>query len=131
MFMNIISVALGGGFGAVCRYLCGFIPAPYFSGFPVITLLINFFGALIIGILAGILDNSMLVNFNINERVMLFLKVGFCGGFTTFSTFSLEMFNLIDDNKVFLAVMYAVISVVLCLLGVLIGKYLSKVFFVK
>ena len=131
MIANIIFVALGGGLGSVCRYLCGFIPAPELGGFPIVTMLINFVGALIIGVFAELVDNSMVTYFNISEKMGLFFKVGFCGGFTTFSTFSLEMFNLLDNGKVGMAVSYGVISVIICLLGVILGRYLVKTFCIR
>ncbi|MGI5825561.1 MAG: fluoride efflux transporter CrcB [Bacillota bacterium] len=129
--MNIVCVAFGGGLGAVGRYLCGMLPIPCWGGFPVATLCVNFIGALIIGGLSGLLDNASCLSFHLSERAMLFLKVGFCGGFTTFSTFSLEMFNLLDEGKLVLSLTYAVISVALCLLGVCLGRYLVKIVFVK
>ena len=131
MPINLLCVAVGGGLGAVCRYLCGLIPVAECGGFPIMTLLINFVGALLIGIIAEIADSAANAYFNISDKVILLLKVGFCGGFTTFSTFSLEMFNLVDRGKVWLALAYALVSVVICFAGVLLGRYLIKTIFAK
>ena len=131
MFLDIVCVAFGGGLGAVGRYLCGLLPAPNIYGFPLVTLTINFVGAFVIGLLSALWDNSVLLNFNLSERAMLFLKVGFCGGFTTFSTFSLEMFNLMDGGRYAVALIYALLSVFLCLCGVFLGRYLVKLIYGK
>lgn len=117
--MNILYVALGGALGAVLRYLISLLP---FKGdFPLLTLLTNLLGALIIGFIVGVADNK-----NVGPNTMLFLKTGFCGGFTTFSTFSLETFNLFEKKKYGMGSVYAGLSLVLCIAGVLIGKTLTS-----
>lgn len=128
MIQNIICVALGGDLGAVCRYLCGFINAPFLGGFPIITLLINFIGAVIIGILAELAGNA--VNL-LNEKASLFLKVGFCGGFTTFSAFSLEMADLLENGNAVMAMAYGVLSVIICLIGVILGRISVRAFCIR
>lgn len=115
--MNVIMVALGGAVGAVCRYLLGLIPTFGRHNFPFTTLLINFLGAFIIGIVA--FGSERL---NLNQNLTLFLKVGLCGGFTTFSTFSLEAFNLLERGSYITAFAYILASVTLCILGVFLGK---------
>lgn len=131
MFLDIISVALGGGLGAVCRYLCGLLPVPKFLGLPVATLAINFLGAFVIGLLSAFVDHELWKNLNMGDRAMLFAKVGFYGGFTTFSTFSLEMFSLMDSGRHGIAFLYGILSVVLCLGGVFLGRYLIKAVYCK
>ena len=59
---------------------------------------------------------------------MLFLKVGVCGGFTTFSSFALESLNLMQEGKSMMSFVYIAASVVLCLLGVYIGKWIAGCF---
>lgn len=114
--MAVLLVAAGGACGAVLRYLLGLIPLP--DAFPAITLGINFIGALVI----GAVSEAAIGGEALSPRSVLFLKTGFCGGFTTFSTFSLETLGLIEQGRTWMAAAYAVLSVALCLLGVLLGK---------
>lgn len=117
--MNILYVALGGALGAVLRYLISQLP---FKGdFPLLTLLTNLLGALIIGFIVGVADNK-----NVSPNTMLFLKTGFCGGFTTFSTFSLETMNLFDKGKYGTGILYAGLSLALCVTGVWVGKTIAS-----
>lgn len=113
-----ICVGLGGFVGASLRYLCGLLP--FAGGFPLITLLINLTGSFCIGLIAAISGQWL------SPNLTLFLKTGLCGGFTTFSTFSLETFQLIDGGKTPVAIAYGVLSVCLCLLGVFLGSALGN-----
>lgn len=79
--MNFFFVALGGAAGACGRYAISLIPVK--TQFPVLTLVTNFLGAVLIGFVVGIAENK-----NVSKNAILFLKTGVCGGFTTFSTFS-------------------------------------------
>lgn len=114
--MSVLLVALGGAAGAVVRYLLGLIPVKEFTSFPIITLLINALGAFAIGIIAAAAQK-----YNLNENLVLFIKVGVCGGFTTFSTFSLEAYNLFLSGKTITALCYIMLSVVLCVCAVLLS----------
>ena len=80
--IECIVVGAGGFIGAVCRYLIGLIPVNENLAFPVKTFAINILGSFVIGLIAGL----ALKNNALNPRVVLFLKVGICGGFTTFSS---------------------------------------------
>ena len=84
--MNCLAVGLGGFVGAVCRYLLGLIPLRNGHGFPVTTMIVNVLGAFAIGCIVGLVAKHT----DLDPRVVLFLKTGICGGFTTFSTFALE-----------------------------------------
>lgn len=117
--INVLFVGLGGALGAACRYLISLIPLK--GDFPFLTLLTNLLGAVLIGIVVGIAGS----NEKISKQGVLFFKTGVCGGFTTFSTFSLEGFTLLEGGKYLLGTAYIVASVVLCLLGVAVGKYCS------
>lgn len=117
--MNFVYVAFGAAIGAVLRYAISLIPCN--MDFPILTLAVNLIGAVLIGIITGVAMNK-----NVSEGTMLFLKTGLCGGFTTFSTFSLEAYDLFKDGKNIIAILYAVLSVGLCIAGVLIGTILGK-----
>lgn len=112
--MSILFVGLGGAIGAVLRYGMGLIP--YKGNFPLLTLLINLIGAVGIGFIAGLAARK-----NMSEYTVLFLKTGLCGGFTTFSTFSLEAYTLFKNGAVCLAILYIALSVLLSLVGIALG----------
>lgn len=117
MFMKeFLFVGLGGAVGAMLRYGMSMVPVK--SEFPYMTLLINFLGAIAIGILAAMSMRQSLLT----EHSLLLLKTGVCGGFTTFSTFSLEAVSLLEQHKTGMGITYILSSVLLCLLGVLLGK---------
>ena len=116
--MGFLFVGLGGAVGAMLRYAISLIP--YKGGFPLLTFVTNILGALIIGFIVGYASKR-----NVNDSLMLFLKTGLCGGFTTFSTFSLEAYNLFVSGSKILAVCYTVLSAVCCLIGVWLGITLS------
>lgn len=109
-------VAAGGAVGAVARYLLGLIPIS--MDFPIMTMLINFFGSVLIGFVAS--------SPNFSKEAILFLKTGVCGGFTTFSTFSLDTVHLLQGEKAMLGVANAAVSVGVCLIGVMIGESLGR-----
>ena len=116
--VSIIAVAIGGAIGAVMRYLITKIPFLSHHDFPWMTLTANVIGALLIGIIAGLmLDHPKLA-----PAQVAFLKTGFCGALTTFSTFSLESFDLIQSGKYFIAGSYMALSIILCLGGVYLGR---------
>lgn len=116
--MGFLFVGLGGAVGAMLRYAISLIP--YKGGFPILTFVTNILGALLIGFIVGYASKR-----NVNDSLMLFLKTGLCGGFTTFSTFSLEAYNLFVSGSKILAVCYAVLSAVCCIIGVWLGITLS------
>lgn len=119
--IECLAVGMGGFIGASLRYIMGFIVIKD-STFPLMTMLINIIGAFLIGIIAAIASK-----YNLDSRWVLFLKTGICGGFTTFSTFSLESMNLISDGKLAIAMMYIFLSIILCLLFVWLGNLAVKV----
>lgn len=112
-----LCVGAGGFLGAVARYLLGLLP--YQGDFPLITFTINFVGAFVIGVVFEVVNvrPGMLP-----DNAVLFLKTGLCGGFTTFSTFSLETLSLLERGKYALGATYAFGSLAVCLIGVLAGK---------
>lgn len=117
--MGFFFVALGGALGAAGRYALSLIPVR--TEFPSITLMTNILGAMAIGFIAGLLGTRD----DLSPNVALFWKTGVCGGFTTFSTFSLEAWQLLEKGNYLLSALYALLSVVCCVAGVSIGRKLS------
>jgi CrcB protein len=122
--INYLVVSLGAAIGGAGRYWISNIVYKYFPAvFPYGTLVVNVVGSFIIGLLIFIFDEKELLN----NQLRIFLTIGFCGGFTTFSTFSLETFNLIRDSEYFLASINIILSIVVCLLGVFLAYIVSKI----
>jgi len=117
--MNFLWVALGGAVGAMGRYAISLIPSK--TTFPVFTLVTNIIGAVLIGFVVGIVSTRE----DISQNSVLFWKTGICGGFTTFSTFSLEAYRLFEDRLYMQGTLYAALSVVCCILGVFCGEKLA------
>ena len=117
---SVLLVGLGGALGAVCRYLIGRIPVH--APFPILTLLVNVTGALLIGAVTGF----MLRGNGLSEAAVLFWKTGVCGGFTTFSAFSLESLDLLESGKSGWGALYILLSIGLCLGGVTLGRALVR-----
>lgn len=115
-------VGLGGFLGAVSRYLLGLIPIRDATPFPFITLLINFVGSFAIGVISQLAYN----NNTESSAFTLFLKVGVCGGFTTFSTFALESGDMLRGGREWTAVVYMLASLVLCVSGALFGRLVVR-----
>ena len=122
--INYLIVSLGAAIGGAGRYWISNLVYKYFPAvFPYGTLFVNLIGSFIIGILIFVFDEKELLS----SQLRIFLAVGFCGGFTTFSTFSLETFNLIRDSEYFLASVNIILSILLCLLGVFLAYIVSKI----
>ena len=113
------AVGLGGALGAMGRYGISLLPLK--SAFPFLTLLTNVLGALVIGFVVGVT-----VEGTASPNTVLFWKTGVCGGFTTFSTFSLETLRLFEGGQTASGLLYAGASVVLCVAGVYAGELLGR-----
>lgn len=111
-------VAAGGAVGASVRYGVSLLPVR--AAFPVLTLATNFLGALLIGFVVGFGSAG-----GMTPNQTLFWKTGVCGGFTTFSTFSLEALTLLESGRVAAGGAYMALSLGLCLGGVLLGRALG------
>lgn len=119
--VSAICVGMGGFIGATGRYL---LSTTLNQGdFPLVTMIINFIGSFVIGIIIGVTGKI-----DLSPNLVLFFKVGICGGFTTFSTFSAETLALLERNKYIMGAGYALFSVILCVFGVWLGKLLISLF---
>lgn len=115
--MVILMVFLGGGVGSVFRYLLGgLVQSRSHSPFPIGTLVVNVLGCVAVGVLA-----KYFLQGQTHLLMRTALIVGFCGGFTTFSTFSLEALGLWTGGKPVTALAYVAASFALCLVGTAAG----------
>jgi CrcB protein len=123
MIKNILLVGLGGGLGSIARYLCQrWFAYSYISSFPWGTFTVNIAGCFFIGILWGITFKS----FNTDDSWKLFLMTGLCGGFTTFSAFTLEGVGLLKEQKLALFFLYVAASVIIGLLATYAGMKIMR-----
>ncbi|MRX83298.1 fluoride efflux transporter CrcB [Eggerthella guodeyinii] len=118
--LAVLCVGMGGFIGSVGRYLLGLVPVE--GDFPLMTFIINFAGAVLI----GAVFEAATVWPGMSDNAVLFLKTGVCGGFTTFSAFSLETLTLLERGKYATGALYACGSVLVCLVGVALGRLLVR-----
>ncbi len=111
--IECLLVGFGGFFGSILRYLIGLIPLKNDSTFPLKTLIINVVGAFVLSLIVSLAAKNPAVS----NRILLMLKVGLCGGFTTFSTFAYEAGNLFSSGKWTIALLYIIMSVTLGVLA--------------
>ena len=123
MDRTLILVGIGGLFGSVLRYLVAvFFARQATSGFPYGTLVVNLAGCFIIGVVFAISEKGNLLS----PEWRILLTTGFCGGFTTFSTFSYESIQLIQDGEILFVSAYVVASVVIGLAATYLGMLLVR-----
>ena len=118
MIRNLLLVALGGAVGSVLRYLL----SRKNTSFPWGTFAVNILGSLLIGLLVGLVSKGVL-----SPEMKLLMVTGFCGGFTTFSTFANESFGMMKAGDVLQMVLYVGVSVVIGILAVWGGMALSNI----
>lgn len=123
MTTNIILVGIGAMLGSILRYLAThFIQATVPSAFPYGTFAVNILGCLLIGIVFGLSERYEWLS----PELRVFLAVGFCGGFTTFSAFAYENIVLLQEKDYLTFALYSVLSFVLCLLAALAGLAITR-----
>lgn len=120
--LNCILVGIGGFIGSVCRYMIGMLPIEPDNGFPIKTLVVNITGAFAISLIAALAAK----NKSFNPQLALMLRVGVCGGFTTFSTFAYEAADLMKKGSMGVAVEYILASVVLGVVAVFVAEMLVR-----
>ena len=117
MLRNIILVAIGGAIGSVCRYLLSGINV---ASWPWGTFAVNILGSLFIGLFVGLVSKGI-----VSPEIKLLLVTGFCGGFTTFSTFANESFSMMKAGDALQMALYLAASVVIGILAVWLGMDVS------
>ena len=121
--MAALYVFLGGGLGSLCRYAINNWMASHSLKLPVATLSSNILAGLILGLIV-----ALAAKHSNEQQLLLFGAVGFCGGFSTFSTFSLENVQLWQSGHYSTLLMNILLSVLLCFGGVLLGMKLGQLF---
>ena len=119
---NFLLVFIGGGFGSGLRYIIGKYLNSNLGSFPIGTFTVNIIGSLLIGLILGYAakENSL------SQNQVLLLATGFCGGFTTFSAFANENFQLLKTGDIMQFSIYTISSIVVGLIAVFIGIYIAK-----
>ena len=123
-----IAIALGGSLGAISRYWVSSATYSWLgSNFPYGTLMVNVAGSLVMGFLTVLLVHR----FDVSDELRLGLLVGFLGSFTTFSAFSMDTINWIENGALIKASVYVLASVISCVLGAWIGLSTAKQLFIR
>lgn len=124
--MTYLWIALGSALGGMARHWCTMAGAAWFGvAFPWGTLFVNILGSFVIGLFFALTGPYGRLNVPLDAR--LFVMTGFCGGYTTFSTFSLQALTLFQDGAWLRGSAYIVASVVLCLIGAWAGYAIAMV----
>lgn len=120
---TLIFVGIGGAIGSILRYLTGIYFQKMDTGnFPLATFIANAIGCLLIGLFMGYLTKNNLVE----SQLKWFLVTGFCGGFTTFSTFGYENIQLVQQQQYLLALTYTLVSVCVGITAVFLGLWFTR-----
>jgi CrcB protein len=126
LFATYLVIAIGSALGGLARYWTGFLAAAVWgAGFPWGTVIINAVGSFIIGGFATLTGPDGRLPVRLLGRQ--FVMVGLCGGYTTFSSFSLETLDLLRAGRQLAAAAYIGVSLVLCLLAVWVGHSVAQI----
>ncbi len=123
MYRILFYIAAGSGVGGVARYLSQqFVQKHFPSSIPLGTLSVNILGCFIIGIIFALAEKTKILSFELR----ILFATGFCGGFTTFSSFAYENIKLLQDGEFYYTILYVSLSVALGFLAVYLGIVLTK-----
>jgi CrcB protein len=126
LWKNLLLIGLGGSVGSIVRFLCQkYIYEWHPHPFPIGTMTVNVAGCFLIGLFCALADKGNLLT----PEWRLLLTTGFCGGFTTFSTFAYENINLLKSGELMYFLLYTAASVILGLLATWLGMILVKLVF--
>lgn len=122
MIKNILAVGLGGAIGAILRYILTILMQRFsLLSVSLSIILVNLIGCFGLGLFYSYTQNA-----NVDEKLSLFISVGIFGALTTFSTFSKEVFELVENNKLLPALLYIIISVIFGIVMFYVGKILFE-----
>jgi CrcB protein len=118
-----VLIFIGGGLGSVVRFLLGrWVSGLHHLNFPLGTLVVNVVACFLLGLIVGFADHKQVMS----ADMRIFWAIGFCGGFSTFSTFSYETLQLLHQPAVASGVLYVVASIVMCLAATLVGIVVGR-----
>ncbi|MGB1205004.1 MAG: fluoride efflux transporter CrcB [Chitinophagales bacterium] len=120
--MSYLAIFLGGGFGSLCRFALSHFNSNSII-LPIGTMAANFLSCIVLAFVTALIATKS----DLPYAFKAFFAIGFCGGFSTFSTFSLETYNLLRKGEAFWALANVGFSMLLCLLALSIGFYLHKI----
>ena len=118
---SFVIVFIGGGLGSICRYSIARLLQPYESIFPWATFIANLISCIILGALI-----SWFAKNAPDHPYKLLWLTGFCGGFSTFSTFTYETFALVETGNYIYALANIALSILVCLIGIFLGLHLFR-----
>lgn len=125
---DILLVALGGSIGALLRYFTNLFISNFISidKINISTIVVNILGSFILGMFLGLINRYTL---SIANELKLFFAIGICGSYTTFSTFIMDAYSLIIRGDYISVAIYFIISIVISMIFIGLGLYLSSIYF--